>query len=160
MSTTTIVDSNRREGDDRRITRASVLSSHHWNGRRRAHRRASDATRSRLDHYDARLLAPSLTILVLCVVDALITLSLLDRGAVEVNLVMRVLIEEGVVVFIATKYLMTACGLVWLVIHNNFKVFQRIRVEHVIYACAGIYVSLLVYELVLLRALIQQVGPA
>jgi hypothetical protein len=158
--TTTTIDSNRRFADDRRCTRPPLLSSHRWNGRRKAHRRTCDATTNRLDHYDPRLLAPSLTILVLCVVDALITLRLLERGAVEINLIMRFLIEEGMVAFIATKYLMTASSVVWLVAHNNFKIFQRVRVEHLIYACAGVYVSLLVYELALLKALFSPAGPA
>lgn len=151
----TIDEANRRFGSDRRRTRASWLSSYRWTGRRKSHRRTPDSVVHLLDHYDRRLLAPSLTILLLCVVDALLTLSLLERGAVEINLVMRFLIEEGVVAFIVTKYLMTASSLVWLVIHNNFRLFRHFRVHHAIYACAGIYVSLLIYELVLLRTLVQ-----
>jgi hypothetical protein len=154
------IDSNRRAGEDRRCTRAPWLSSHHWSGRRKAHRRVEDAATNRLDYYDRRLLAPSLTILVLCIIDALITLRLIERGAVEINLIMRFLIEEGIVAFIATKYLMTASSVVWLVAHNNFRIFQRIRVVHLIYACAGLYITLLAYELVLLRILFGSSLPA
>ncbi len=152
-------DASRRTRSDRRRSPASWSSVYHWQGRRKSHRRADETASNTLDRYDPQLLVPSLTILVLCVADALITLNLIDRGAVEINLVMRFLIEEGVVAFIATKYVMTASSVVWLVIHNKLRIFQRIPVQYLIYGCAGLYVSLLVYELVLLGSLVKPLGP-
>lgn len=142
---------NRRTVTERRRNHQSLFTSFQFRGRRKAFRRPEDSSKFFLDHHDRRLLFPSAVILILCLADALITLKLIQHGATEVNLVMRLLIEEGVVAFIVTKYLMTAVSLVWLVAHNNFRIFNSIKVHHLIYSCAGLYISLLAYEIFLMQ---------
>jgi hypothetical protein len=64
---------------------------------------------------------------------------------------MRLLIDEGIVMFLAAKYLVTAASVVFLVMHSRFRLFNALRVHHVLYGCASIYVTLLAYELLLWR---------
>jgi len=134
---------------DRRQNRASFLGVFRTNGRRKVVRRAIETTAGGhyLDHYEARLFIPSLIILVLCMIDAHITLNLLAKGATELNVVMKLAIEKGVVIFLVTKYAMTATSVVFLVIHHQFRIFNIVQVRHIIYGYAWIYITLLTYEI-------------
>jgi len=136
---------------DRRQNRAAFLGVFRANGRRKAVRRNAEtsAIGHYLDHYDARLFIPSLIILALCMIDAHITLNLLALGATELNVVMKLAIEKGVVMFLVTKYAMTATSVVFLVIHHQFRIFNVVQVRHIIYGYAWIYIALLAYEIVL-----------
>ena len=133
---------------DRRQTTMGFFSKHRLNGRRKSLRRTVDVRRTAhyVDRYDPRIVIASLVILVLCVVDAFMTLNLINHGATEANLVMRVAIEEGVAAFILTKYLMTATSVLFLVIHSHFRIVRSWQVHHVIAGFALVYVVLLIYE--------------
>lgn len=134
---------------DRRQNRASFFSVFRTNGRRKNVRRAVEAlvVGHYLDHYDARLFVPSLIILVLCMIDAHITLNLLALGATELNTFMKIAIEKGVIIFLVTKYAMTATSVVFLVIHHQFRIFNIVQVRHIIYGYAWVYIVLLTYEI-------------
>ncbi len=149
--TTTYQYCMRQSQLDRRQNRPSFFSVFRANGRRRSVRRSiGDSTMAHhhyLDHYDARLFIPSLIILVLCMIDAHITLKLLAMGATELNIVMRLAIEKGVIIFLVTKYAMTATSVVFLVIHHQFRIFNILQVRHIIYGYAWLYIALLTYEI-------------
>lgn len=142
--------SKRQAQLDRRQNSASFFSVFRTNGRRKTVRRDIEAAVGHyLDHYEPRLILPSLIILVLCMLDAYITLNLLALGATEVNVLMRLAIEKGVVIFLVTKYVMTATSVVFLVIHHRFRIFNIVQVRHIIYGYAWIYIALLIYEITL-----------
>lgn len=141
----------RTEYTDRRKNPSGFFNRYRLNGRRNTSRRDMDQhpVGYYIDRYDSRTILACSIILILCVVDAFITLTLLSHGATEVNLVMRLAIEEGVVVFIVTKYLMTSTSLVFLVIHSRFRIVRYWRVSHVIISFAFAYIALLIYEVVM-----------
>lgn len=138
-----------RSNPDRRQNRMPFLGVFRANGRRKTVRRSIEASAigHYLDHYDARLFIPSVIILALCMIDAYITLNLLSMGATELNVVMKLAIEKDVILFLATKYAMTAISVVFLVIHHRFRVFNLVQVSHIIYGYAWIYIMLLTYEI-------------
>ena len=77
---------DRRTGRDRRQRRWPTLKSLFANRRRRSVRRKMDRRRLViLDYYHPPLMISILLILVLSIADAVLTLFLLDHGAVELN---------------------------------------------------------------------------
>lgn len=139
----------RFETTDRRKNSSGFFNRYRLNGRRNASRREIDQHPAGyyIDRYDSKTMLACSIVLILCIVDAFITLTLLSHGATEVNLVMRLAIEEGIVVFIVTKYLMTATSLVFLVIHSRFRIVRTWRVSQLIVGFAFAYFALLIYEL-------------
>ncbi len=117
-------------------------------GSRRYARRADDGDNYYVDCYSMRWMAVSLSIIFLCCLDAFFTLDLIRLGmATEANPFMRVLMEHNITVFLVVKYLLTIFGLVVLLMHKNFKVFNRIKVGHILLGFAVMYIFLIKYEL-------------
>lgn len=145
-------DSKRQIQTDRRQSRPSFFNMFRSNGRRKTMRRSIEPLKMGhyLDHYDARLAIPTLIILVLCMLDAHITLKLLAGGATELNVVMKLAIEKGVILFLVIKYVMTASSVIILVIHHQFRIFNFVPVRHIITGYAYFYIALLAYEITLL----------
>lgn len=143
------------ERTDRRQVAVGFLSKHRLNGRRKNFRRKDESNSAThyVDRYSRQTSFASMIILLLCIVDAFMTLNLLNHGATEANLVMRLAIEEGVAAFILTKYLMTAASVLFLVVHSNFRIARSWQVHHLISGFALIYVVLLIYEVALLRSI-------
>lgn len=139
------------ERTDRRQITVGFFSKHRLNGRRKNLRREDDLISSAhyVDRYQSQTIAASLAILVLCIFDAFMTLNLLNHGATEINLMMRLAIEEGVAAFILTKYLMTAISVIFLVVHSHFRIARSWHVRHIISGFALVYVVLLIYEVAL-----------
>lgn len=140
---------------ERRQKTVSIFSRQRLNGRRRTARRIDDdrASGRYVDQYSRRTAISSLIILVLCVADAFMTLNLLNHGATEINLVMRLAIEEGVAAFIISKYLMTAVSVIFLVVHSHFRISRSWQVHHIISGFALVYVVLLIYEVAIWRSM-------
>lgn len=117
-------------------------------GQRAQARRAEDAVNYYVDRYDAHLLLITLSILSLCCLDALFTLSLINAGiAYEINPVMRVVMEESVFLFLGAKFGATALGIMVLLTHKNFYLFRRIKVGYALYGVLFMYAVLIKYEL-------------
>jgi Domain of unknown function (DUF5658) len=90
-------------------------------------------------------------IIILSSMDAWLTLRLLDRGAVELNLLMLSLIEQNVYVFVQLKVALTSLCTLLLVIHWDFRVFRAYRVGGLLVAVLALYTVLVLYELTLLH---------
>jgi hypothetical protein len=118
-------------------------------------RREEDSTGVYLDHFPPGLVLVSLTVLFLSALDACLTLQLLQRGGAEANPIMRVLLEWDVLVFINVKIIVTALGLLILVLHSHLLLFRRFKVERVVLGLVGVYVTVVSYEIVLHGLLIQ-----
>ena len=142
-----------RRGLDRRqrSIRTFFIGSYH--ARRRDIRRTGDQHSHYIDWYEPHLLVAALTIMVLSIADAFLTLKLLNYGAVEKNAIMAVLIEKDYGLFTAVKFMLTGFSLLVLVAHFNFRVFKHFKVTHFLSAFALIYVALFTYELVLFQSL-------
>ncbi|QBQ55846.1 DUF5658 family protein [Nitrosococcus wardiae] len=141
---------NRRSSQERRST--SLPHFNYWGcrGRRGQIRRQEDLIGVYLDKYPAQLLWLTVVILGLCFMDAILTLSLLQRGAVEINPFMAMLMNMSTHLFAGVKMAITTLSLVWLVIHHNFMVLGLFRVQSLIYAFLLLYLGLVAYESFLL----------
>ena len=89
-------------------------------------------------------------ILLLSFADSLFTLMLLDRGAVELNPLMRFLIQDGGRSFALVKLGLTAFSITALIILARSRAFGRFPAGLVLYATLAIYTCLVGYELSLL----------
>lgn len=118
--------------------------------RRRTGRRASDHYRPIIDWHGPGLLASAVLVIVLCVVDAFLTLWLMTNGAIEANPLMAPLVQGDVRSFAITKLALTGGGIVTLVAMANFRVFRLIRAGAIVHTILIAYLALICYELVLI----------
>jgi hypothetical protein len=142
----------RRDRAERRRRRVWSVCYGSFNPRRRSYpRRADDVRFHSLDWYSAHLLAVSIGISLLSMLDAFLTLTLLNNGAEEINPIMAALLERGVTAFTVCKMATTGVCIVALVITSRYRFLRLIRVEMVLYLVLAAYASLIVYELRLLH---------
>jgi hypothetical protein len=142
--------SQQRHSQDRRQKQTHPwLNIHGLSGRRRNHRRASDAGNPSfpLDWHDSHLLYITLATLFLCFADAHNTLQLIWDGALETNPLMDAIIHKSVTMFIEVKLGVTAACLLILVSHHRFMALSRIPTRYFIYMAFGFYVGLIGYEI-------------
>lgn len=109
----------RRSAHDRRTKKSPFFKFLFFGGKRQKLRRIEDGRRITVfDYYQPTLLVAILIVLCLSLLDAALTLILLDKGAVELNPVMQYYITLGPAVFVLVKYSLTALALViMLVLH-------------------------------------------
>ena len=145
-------DGDRRSGIDRRkqtgINRRTLVG----NGNRTTIRRQTDHGLFFLvDHYSPMLFLTIVGILFLCVIDALLTLFLLDHGASEANPLMAYLLNIGPYAFFVPKYAMTIFAIFGLFMFRAVLV-QRYNIStHVLlYLLAWVYLAVVSWELYLL----------
>jgi hypothetical protein len=144
----------RRGRDDRRLRVWWSVIYGSFNPRRRTPPRRLDESRFHsLDWHSAHLLAAAVTILLLSVADAFLTLVLLQGGAREVNPLMAVLIYRDVAMFAALKVGMTSACIILMVITARYRFMRLLRVGWLLYAIVIAYVSLIGYELWMLNGL-------
>ena len=144
------VTTNRRQKDDRRqhSWRTLTYCGLHGRGRRRRARRSGQSYY--LDWYDPKLVFTGLFVLLLSCMDAMFTLTLLNRGAYEANYFMARLLEQGDTLFIVTKVAVTAFGILFLLMHSHFRILRVTSGKRMLQVLAAIYGLLIVYELLLL----------
>lgn len=134
----------------RRLWWSAVYGS--FNPRRRASpRRLSDSRFHALDWHSSHLLAVAMGIVLLSVVDAFLTLALLQGGAAEVNPVMAALIYQSVAMFATLKMGMTGAGVVLMVFLAQYRFMRLLRVEWVLYGVLLAYMGLIGYEIWMLK---------
>jgi hypothetical protein len=137
---------------ERRKTKAATLMYGHWLARRRHARREHDQRGYYVDWYEPHLLCLIIGILLLSCADALLTLRLLELGGRELNAFMAMLIHIDAQLFAALKMAFTGASLLFLVIHQHFRLFRRLRVDYMLRAVLVLYLLLIAYELVLLTS--------
>ena len=120
-------------------------------GRRRAARRDEDTDVVYPDHYQPSVVLCALAVVIMSALDAAFTLRLMSAGAVELNAVMAVLIEDDVRKFVMFKLALTSLAVLLLVIHHEARLGSWLRVRHIHYATIFGYCVLIGYELALLR---------
>jgi hypothetical protein len=139
----------RRKTDRRR----SVLRAL-WHGnfarRRHAPRRSAERHAAVTDWFHPQWLAVGITVLLLSLADALLTLTLISHGAIEVNPLMDPLVQGSGRGFAFWKIGLTALGVVTLILLARLRVWGRM-VGNVLYLALAVYIALVVYELFLLR---------
>ena len=84
--------------------------------------------------------------------DAFLTLLLLQGGAVaEVNPIMAALLYRSVAVFAALKMAVTSLSLILMVVLARYRFMRLLRVEWVLYGVLIAYMSLIGYEVWMLK---------
>ena len=140
----------RRALNDRRLHSWRTLTYCGFEGRgRRRHARRNDYS-CYLDWYDPKLVLTGLAVLVMSCLDALFTLTLLDRGAYEANYFMARLMESSNELFVAVKLAFTAFGIILLLMHAHFQIWRTISGKGLLQIVVTMYGLLLGYELILL----------
>jgi len=136
----------KRKQTDRRRTPTKPFSRHMIKGRRKQARRVEEDKNYYVDRYEPHYLVFVLLILVLCVLDAYLTLKILHYGGTELNPLMITFIERDPFGCLLVKYLITAICLVVILIHKNFIVFGKVRAYYFIYVIFFLYLVLVLYE--------------
>jgi hypothetical protein len=147
--------SDRRTGDRRSRIWWSVVYGNINPRRRRPQRRLDDFRYHSLDWHASHLLALSIGILLLSAADAFMTVTLLSRGAIEVNPVMALVVYRSAALFAGLKMGMTGLGVLTMVFLARYRFMRVLRVELVMYAIFVGYLVLLGYETWMLRALLE-----
>ena len=121
----------RRSKVDRRKKTKQLFSKHRFMGSRGYVRRKDDKKNEYLiDRYSYKLLALIFLIIFLSIIDAGLTLFLLDKGATEINPVMAYFLTHGPIVFFLAKYLLTTFSLLIILVYSNTYLFStRLRTK-------------------------------
>jgi hypothetical protein len=136
---------NRRIIHDRRKQSAPFLSRHTiFGGRRRTIRRKEDRNKHVfVDHYGLRLFITLLLLLILSMLDAYLTLTLVRaNNAIELNPIMALYLEHGNMTFFLAKFLFTSAAVFIFCVFNHFSL-TRISLALAII----IYLGVVFYEL-------------
>jgi hypothetical protein len=136
-----------RRGDTRRRFSAATFLASLFKPRRRHIRRDDDAINNYIDWYGPWPLLASLAIIAMSFTDALLTMILLNNGAMEMNVVMDWLIKKDVGTFAAAKMAVTGLAMILLVMHFNFRVYRIVAVRYIMYALVPVYALLIAHEI-------------
>lgn len=112
---------DRRSGKDRRSNDVPDAKSLFIYGRRKKVRRKDDKFKiSYLDQYDSKIFISIVLLLFFSIIDAFLTLFLIDHGASEINPIMDYFLKFGPVTFLSVKYFLTCYSILVLLIFSNF----------------------------------------
>jgi hypothetical protein len=140
--------SNKREDDDRRIFTWRTVFYGFIRSRRRDLRRGNDAEIVFLDWHHPWLFFLAVGTMLLSCADAFMTLQLLQRGMIEANPVMEVVLGHGATAFLVTKMLMTGTSILVLVFLAKARFLNRLRTGLVLTIFFSAYACLTCYEFV------------
>ncbi len=143
----------RSAGERRRRRWWSVLYGGVHPRRRTPPRRAEDSSFHWLDWHDAHLLGVSTGILLLSVIDAFMTVSLLQVGAIEINPIMALMVDKSVATFAVVKLALTGFGVICLVVLARQRLLRVVRVDVAMYAVLAGYLALIGHEMRMLEDL-------
>jgi len=144
---------DRRFDNDRRQAPTRATDALRFSGSRIRVRRAIErAGPFFVDRFGPFILTLTVGVLVLCLIDGLLTIELLDWNSEEINPIMRLLLSRGYLPFLIGKYILTAAGLPFLVVYKNWPLFgTRFRAGFLLPIFFTLYLGLLTYQVVLLR---------
>ena len=140
----------RRRGVDRRRVTVRTFLQGGFTPRRRGGRRA-DEQHLPIDWHEPYLLFLSLTILLLSVADAFLTITLIMAGAQEANPLLAFILSDHPEWFATIKMALTGTGVLMLVAMARSRLFRVMRVGLVLQGIFVAYVALIAYEWWLLR---------
>ncbi len=145
------VDLERRSGMERRQNQIPFFKLILFKGKRRSLRRTDDRKRiTVLDQYPPSLFKFILIVLGLSLVDAILTLTLMEKGAIELNPVMRYYITLGPMAFVLAKYGLTVLPLLFMLVLNGI-ISERYRIGLLMFPFCGLaFGSVVIWELYLL----------
>lgn len=139
----------RRDGEERRTLTLGTFLRGSLHVRRRSDRRADDEYH--VDWHEPDLLFLAVTTLLLSVIDAFFTLTLLRHGATEANPLLEYVLAEHPELFAIVKMTLTGVGVLVLVAAARAHLFRVVRVRTILQWVLLGYVMLFGYEMWLLR---------
>jgi hypothetical protein len=148
-----VLQDRRARPDRRRRILWSIIYGGFRPRRRAPRRREGERYSWSLDWHASHLLVVAIGILLLSVTDAALTLLLLERGALEVNPVMDLVVHGDSAMFAELKMTLTGVSVLILVGLARQRFLRRFRVESALYAVLLTYLTLIAYELWMLRTL-------
>lgn len=89
--------------------------------------------------------------MVLSVVDGLFTVHLIESGLQELNPALAPFVHGDAAAFAMVKVLLTAVGVVALVLSAHAKIWRRLPVSRVFYLLAFAYLCVIAYEIYLVQ---------
>ncbi len=145
-----------RSGKDRRKNRTINIRSLLIGGRRAKVRRKEDKHIFLLaDRYSPFLFAVIVTILLLSVADALLTLFLIGEGAFELNPIMAYYIKIGPYSFLAVKYALTSIAVIsFLLLRNIYLRPFKMYTGTLFYFIVALFMTVVAWQLYLVSSVI------
>ncbi|MEM5785871.1 MAG: DUF5658 family protein [Syntrophobacteraceae bacterium] len=144
----------RRSGKDRRAGPTSPFSPKSLFGSRKSSRRKEDQKRFYLvDLYSPFFMALLLFTLLLSMLDAFLTIRLIEDNFEEANPVMAFFLERGPTAFILSKWLLTTAGMTTLLILKNYYLWGKIRTAALMVVFPLLYLMLITYQVVMVLTL-------
>ena len=142
----------RRSGKDRRNLGKFKFRDLFIKGQREFIRRKEDRDKIfYVDRYSSALFGVIVTILFLSVIDALLTLLLLNHGAYELNPIMAYYLRLGPYTFLAVKYGLTSIGVIFFVIlKNTFLKSIRLYTDKLLYFVLAAFMTVVAWEFYLI----------
>jgi hypothetical protein len=144
----------RRTAGERRSQTVRALVAGGWHARRRNPRRDEPARIGSIDWHASRWFAAAFIVLLLSMADTLMTLVLIQHGAVEINPIMQPLVIGNGPTFAFLKLALTASAVTILVVLTRVPTFGRLLAGPILMGAAFMYVVLIGYEMWLLDRLI------
>ena len=144
----------RRTTGERRSQTVRSLVAGGWHARRRNPRRDEPARIGSIDWHASRWFAAAFIVLLLSMADTLMTLVLIQHGAVEINPIMQPFVIGNGPTFAFLKLALTASAVTILVVLTRVPTFGRLLAGPILMGAAFIYVVLIGYEMWLLDRLI------
>jgi hypothetical protein len=145
-----------RSGVDRRRKNQFNMRSLLFGGRRETIRRYEDRQRAFLvDQYHQSLFCIIVFILFLSVLDAILTIFLINHGAIEVNPIMAFYLDFGPYTFLSVKYGLTSAGLMILLIFKNmFLRSMRVETGAFLYVILAAFIGVVSWQIFLIHSVI------
>ncbi len=140
----------KRTNTDRRSFSWRTVFYGFLRSRRRQPRRECESEPLFTDYHHPWLFFLATSIMVLSFADAVFTLALIERGAVEINPVMAAVINKGTQAFAMLKMLMTSIGILSLVFMARWRFIKRFRTGWFLTIFFSFYAMLVCYEFVFL----------
>lgn len=105
-----------------------------------------------LDHYRPLHFVVIVLILFFSVMDALLTLVLINHGAIELNPIMAFYIGVGPYTFLLVKYGLTSAGvIILLLIKNSFLQTFRVHVDALLYLVLAAFLGVVSWQVYLIH---------
>ena len=142
----------KRHRIDRRTNNKARLKYLLFDGRRERSRRDEDRGKAYIfDRYNQKLFLAITAILILSILDAMLTLVVIQRGARELNPVMAYFLEHGTLTFIIAKYILTSIGVLILLIFKNVFLTKIKIYTHSLFPCViFVFMTVIAWELFLI----------
>jgi hypothetical protein len=142
-------DACRRQRVERRQPNLRSLFYALFMSRRQGQRREGEEVASYIDHYGLYTFGAALTLMLLCITDAYLTLLLMQYGSVELNPILAWAMHKHVLFFFLLKYMVTGLCVVVAVMHKHFRVFGM-KGSNFLLLCLVGYACLIQYQLSML----------